>query len=122
MGNISAPVLNSQLICSEPGKKHHFDLCQDLYDRYACAFYGEIRRHLFNEELANQTLADAYMQIWNGISNFDSSKGSLFAFCFRVVRKEIQRRKVDLLLKEVFACQQLPAKSTLAADKQKPSL
>jgi DNA-directed RNA polymerase specialized sigma24 family protein len=77
----------------------------ELYERYAPAFYGEIKRNLYQQEICNLAFTDAYQQIWENIDRYDKTKGSLFAWCFRIVRREIQKRKVELMLKEIFACQ-----------------
>ena len=80
----------------------------DLYERYAPSFYGEIKRSLYEENICNQTLTDAYTQIWKRFPDYDSEKGSIFIFCFGIVRKEIQKQKINLVLKELFACQTYP--------------
>jgi hypothetical protein len=82
-----------------------FILFTDLYDRFAPAFYGEIKRNLYQQEICNQTLTDAYKHIWESITSYDKTMGGLFAWCFRIVRKEIHKKKVELALKEIFACQ-----------------
>ena len=79
-----------------------------LYDAYAPAFYGEIKRSLCVSGECDKILENAFLVIWNSMDEFDSNKERLFTWCLKIVRKEIRKKKVDLLLKEIFTCQRTP--------------
>jgi hypothetical protein len=76
-----------------------------VYDRYAGAFYGEIKRTLHKQAESEQALLDSFHAIWKAIPQLDPSKEQLFTWCLKRVRKEISKRKVNMMLHEVFACQ-----------------
>jgi DNA-directed RNA polymerase specialized sigma24 family protein len=75
-----------------------------LYDQYAAAYYGAILRQLHSPKLATEVLVEAFKNISIQIENFDERSSSLFAWGFRFVRKEISRKKTELVLQEIFAC------------------
>ena len=76
-----------------------------VYDRYAEAFYGEIKRTLHKQAESERALLDSFHAIWKEIPQLDPSKEQLFTWCLKKVRKEISKRKVNIMLHEVFACQ-----------------
>ena len=79
---------------------------EDFYDQYAPSFFGEIKRTLYNEDVSEQTLKQAFKNIWISISTYDSSKERLFTWAIKIARKEIRKQKTGLVLKELFYCQQ----------------
>jgi DNA-directed RNA polymerase specialized sigma24 family protein len=109
MNNIFTLPFLKKPATNDTGSKQTLLLFNDLYDRYAPAFYGEIKRNLYQEDVCNQTLSDAYQTILTNFTAFDPAKERLFTWCFRIVRKEISRKKAHLLLKEIFACQHHPS-------------
>lgn len=76
-----------------------------LYDRYAEAFYGEIKRILHKQTESERALLDSFHAIWKEIPQLDPSVDQLFTWCLKIVRREISKRKVNIMLHEVFACQ-----------------
>jgi hypothetical protein len=103
--------MNSLLI-NQQNHSHNFSQEQQIftsftefYDRYAPSFYGEIKRQLYGQEICNAVLITSFQQIWENRSQFDINKESLFIWCYGIVRKHIRKKKVDLLLKELFTCQ-----------------
>ncbi len=91
-------------------QKHELKSFNKLYDDYAPAYYGEIKRSLYQKELCDQTLHETFVQIWNTLNGFDPAKERLSTWCLKIVQKEIRKKKIDLMLKEIFTCQQHPAK------------
>jgi RNA polymerase sigma-70 factor (ECF subfamily) len=57
-----------------------------LYERYAGALYGVIKRILQKDEQAEELLQDAFLKIWNKIENYDAAKGRLFTWMLNVTR------------------------------------
>lgn len=57
-----------------------------LYNKYSSALYGVIKRIIKNDALAEETLQDAFIKIWNRIENYDSTKGRLFTWMLNVTR------------------------------------
>ena len=76
----------------------------DFYDCYAPALYGTIKKSLVNEDVANKTLIVTFQTLLSDLSNFDSSKESLFTWAAKIARKEINKQKIELILKQLFPC------------------
>ena len=79
---------------------------EDFYDHYAPAFYGEIKRTFFKEDISSQTLLQVFNNILSSIVTYDQSKERLFNWGINIVRKEIRKQKTELVLKEIFFCKQ----------------
>jgi RNA polymerase sigma-70 factor (ECF subfamily) len=80
-----------------------------FYDRYAPAFYGEIKRVLHEPGACEETLQQAFYAIWTSINTYDHTKERFFTWAFKIVRRKASTKKIDMALHEIFACQQLPA-------------
>jgi RNA polymerase sigma-70 factor (ECF subfamily) len=80
----------------------------DFYDHYAPAFYGDIKRTLYEPDACSQTLEVAFCAIWTSINEYDSSKERFFTWALKIVRKRASLKKIDLVLHDIFACQQVP--------------
>ncbi|MFN2458087.1 MAG: hypothetical protein ABR502_07795 [Chitinophagaceae bacterium] len=89
-------------------KEQNLEGFSTLYDDYAPAFYGEIKRSLRVSAECDKILENAFCVIWRSMDEFDSTKERLFTWCLKIVRKEIRKKKIDLLLKELFTCQRTP--------------
>ena len=59
-----------------------------LYDNYSAALYGVIHRIVTDDETAGDVLQDAFVKIWKGIENYDSSKGRLFTWMLNICRNQ----------------------------------
>ncbi len=59
-----------------------------LYDHYSTALNGIIARTLNHQELAEETLQDVFIKIWDQIDSYDASKGSLFTWMYRIARNK----------------------------------
>ncbi len=57
-----------------------------LYDNYAPALFGVVRKIVRSEELAQDVLQDAFVKIWKNIDAYDTSKGTLFTWILNVAR------------------------------------
>lgn len=68
-----------------------------LYDHYSEALYGIIYRTLNHQEIAEETLHDVFIKIWNQIDQYDETKGTLFTWMYRIARNKAidQRRSKD---------------------------
>lgn len=65
-----------------------------LYDHYSDALYGIIYRTLNHKEIAEETLHDVFIRIWEQIEQYDSAKGTLFTWMYRIARnKAIDARR-----------------------------
>lgn len=89
-------------------KKQNFKDINTLYDAYAPAFYGEIKRSLCVSAECDKILENVFCTISKSMEEFDPTKERFFTWCLKIVRKEIRQSKVELLLKEIFTCQRTP--------------
>jgi DNA-directed RNA polymerase specialized sigma24 family protein len=80
-----------------------------FYDSCAPPFYGYIKRNLYRPEAYNQTLEEAFCTIWTNINEYDPAKERLFTWSFKIVRKKVSTKKIEMVLHEIFACQRLPS-------------
>lgn len=73
-----------------------------LYDHYSSALYGIIFKTLNHHEMAEETLHDVFLKIWNQIEKFDRSKGTLFTWMYRIARNRAidVRRSTDFKVQE----------------------
>ena len=55
-----------------------------LYQHYSRALYGIVLGVVRQEELAQEVLQDCFVKIWQKISYYDSSKGSLFTWMLNI--------------------------------------
>ena len=79
-----------------------------FYDRYAAAFYGDIKRTIYKQAESDAILEVAFCSIWKSMAQFDPEREHLFTWSLKKLRKEIAKVKVDMVLKELFVCQQSP--------------
>ncbi|MDB5019403.1 MAG: polymerase subunit sigma-70 [Pedobacter sp.] len=59
---------------------------QALYDMYSGALFGVISRIIQHTEVAEDTLQETFIKIWNSAEHYDSSKGRLFTWMINVAR------------------------------------
>ena len=88
-------------------KKRDLESFSAFYDRYTPLFYGCIKKELYRQDVSELVLKDVFCCIWKTVGQLDPSKEPLLAWSMKLVRKEIRKRKIDLMLCELFACQQL---------------
>lgn len=65
------------------GNKQAFE---KLYDNYSAAIYGVVFRMLRKEDLAADTMQEAFIKVWKNISKYDKSKGSLYTWMLNIAR------------------------------------
>lgn len=92
-------------------------LLDQLYNRYGSIFYGEIMKNVYRAHDADETLINSFKEINKQIKVIGIEQNP-FGVCYRIVKKEIGKKKVQLLLKEVFTCQPRTANTELL---RKPS-
>jgi RNA polymerase sigma factor (sigma-70 family) len=59
-----------------------------LYDHYSAALLGVVSRIIKKEELAEETLQDVFLKIWDRIDSYDASKGKLFTWMLNIARNQ----------------------------------
>lgn len=59
---------------------------RQIYEREASRLLGVAHRIVRRREIANEVVQDAFIQIWQGASSFDSERGSARGWIFSVVR------------------------------------
>jgi RNA polymerase sigma-70 factor (ECF subfamily) len=59
---------------------------EKLYDNYSPAIYGVILRMLRKEDLAADTMQEAFIKIWKNISKYEKSKGALYTWMLNIAR------------------------------------
>lgn len=57
-----------------------------LYKQYAAVLYGIVRKVVYDEQIAQDTLQEAFVKIWNNIDRFDPAKGRLYTWMLNVAR------------------------------------
>lgn len=57
-----------------------------LYDNYARALYGIIKKVIDKDTIAEDLLQDTFIKIWNNRSSYDTSKGRLFTWMVTIAR------------------------------------
>ena len=67
-----------------------------LYDHYSPALYGIIVRTVENEEIAEETLHDVFLRIWDQAEKYDETKATFFTWIYRIARNralDVRRSK-----------------------------
>lgn len=59
-----------------------------LYDHYSEALYGVIIRTVRHQNIAEETLQDTFIRIWEQVENYDPAKGTLFTWMYRIARNK----------------------------------
>lgn len=57
-----------------------------IYEHYADALYGVIRKVLKDENLAEDALQESLIKIWKNGKKYDASKAKLFTWLYRIAR------------------------------------
>lgn len=57
-----------------------------LYDNYSGALYNIILQIVPDQDMANDVLQEAFVNIWRKIDSYDQSKGKLFTWMLNVTR------------------------------------
>ncbi|MCS6795797.1 MAG: sigma-70 family RNA polymerase sigma factor [Raineya sp.] len=76
--------LESELI--EQLKAKNEKALEYLYDHYASCMYGVAMRILGDEALAQDTLQEAFVKIWQNVEQYDFTKGKLFTWVLNILR------------------------------------
>jgi RNA polymerase sigma-70 factor (ECF subfamily) len=74
----------------------------DFYDQYAPAVYGFIKKILLNEEVSKQVLATVIKKSWQSIPEFERSNLSVLCQVLRIARKEANKQRINIALKQIF--------------------
>ncbi len=57
-----------------------------LYDRYSKALFTVAFRILTNQEMCEDVLQETFLKVWNNISQYDETKGTLFTWMLNICR------------------------------------
>ena len=87
---------------SKPSPQETFVNFEAFYDKYAGAFYGEIKRGLFEEKVSQKVMEAACRKIYQSLHTFDSSNERIFISALKLVKKEISREKVNITLNQIL--------------------
>lgn len=63
------------------GDKHAITL---LYENYADALYGVIKKIIKDDEVAQDVLQESFVKIWRYAKKYDSGKAKLFTWLYRI--------------------------------------
>lgn len=55
-----------------------------LYDNYADALYGVIKKVIIDDETAQDVLQECFVKIWRYAKKYDASKAKLFTWLYRI--------------------------------------
>ncbi len=67
-------------------KRHEAQAFQYLYNNYKGALFSTIKQIIFDNDIAEDVLQDAFTMVWKNIEKYDPSKGRLFTWLFNVTR------------------------------------
>ncbi len=81
-----------------------------LYDNYAGALNGVICKMVQKTDVAEDILQEAFVKIWNNITQYDASKGRLFTWMINLTRN----LTIDTLRSKSYKKQQLVKTDELA--------
>ena len=73
-----------------------------LYDNYAAAIYGIVRKIVDEKEFADEILQDVFVKIWKNIKQFDPEKGRLYTWIINLTRNTA----IDYIRSKSFQNQQ----------------
>jgi len=59
-----------------------------LYDNYSAALYSIILSTVRDEYIAEETLQDVFLKIWDQIEHYENSKGTIFTWIYRIARNK----------------------------------
>ena len=68
-------------------KKGDLQALGRLYDKYAPALMGIIRRIVYAEHRADEVLQKSFMNVWSNMSAFDAAQKSLFTWLIQIARQ-----------------------------------
>ncbi|UUV22796.1 MULTISPECIES: RNA polymerase sigma factor [unclassified Flavobacterium] len=57
-----------------------------LYSHYCGALYGVVLRIVSSKEYTEEVIQDVFVKIWNGIGQYDESKGRLYTWMINIAR------------------------------------
>ena len=57
-----------------------------LYHHYSAALFGIVNRMIPSRELAEETLQDVFIKVWDNADKFDPNKGRLFTWLAQITR------------------------------------
>ncbi|WP_223551014.1 RNA polymerase sigma factor [Aestuariivivens sp. NBU2969] len=55
-----------------------------LYNNYADALYGVIKKIIIDDEIAQDVLQESFVKIWRYAKKYDASKAKLFTWLYRI--------------------------------------
>ena len=90
-------------------KTHDLEGFSNFYDACSSMFYGYIQKSLYQQKACEETLLQSFCVLWKSADEFDPLTQGLFVWSLKIVEKEVSKKKIDLLLNEIFACQKQPA-------------
>lgn len=81
----TAPVYSEEQLVAllRSGSREGFNY---LYKAYGAVLYGTIVKIVHNEETAQDVLQDAFVKIWNNVSQYDAGKGRLYTWMLNISR------------------------------------
>jgi len=74
----------SQLVLALQQRKE--EVMATLYDRYAAAMYGVIKKVVTDDAIAEDLMQEAFLKVWKAGAQYDASKGRLFTWLINVAR------------------------------------
>lgn len=67
-------------------KQQSRDAFNYLYQHYSATLYGVILKVVYDEQTAQDVLQEAFVKIWNNISQFDPAKGRIYTWMINISR------------------------------------
>ncbi len=73
-----------------------------FYDKYAAALYGHIKKTLHKDDVSQQVMIEAFNKIYCSLDKITSSKENVFISALKLVRAEISKKKVDMVMNQIL--------------------
>lgn len=93
--------LNTNTTATVPAGQASLNI-EAIYDKYAPAFYGEIKRTLYNEDISQKVMQEAFVKIYQALQKSEPANERVFITALKVVRNEISREKLDITLNQIL--------------------
>lgn len=104
-----------QLIAALKGGEQN--AMEEVYERYSKALFTVIYRVVENQEMAEDVLQESFLKIWNGIAQYDETRGTLFTWMLNICRNRAIDKTRSAEFKKSAKNQSLGASVSLLNDR-----
>ncbi|HEX2533415.1 MAG TPA: hypothetical protein VHK69_06750 [Chitinophagaceae bacterium] len=88
-------------------KRHDVAAFSATYDRFAPLFFRILVKELYDRKACEAVLNATFCALWKATPTLNPSGDRLLPWALRILRAELRKKKVELTLQALFACQVL---------------